>query len=322
MMRALVEDCSRLPGVWIDCLRDYRLPAQLAVTTPRTTIHNVRSAGEERELLSRLTRCNDWTIVIAPELEGHLLQRVQWIEQYGGRLLSPNSAFVALTSDKHATASYLEERKVAVPRGTVCHGGQMPPCCESFPAVIKRCDGAGSTQMQFVATPDDLPRALPAGIAWRIEQFCPGRPASVSVLCGQSGPILLPASWQLFSGADRFMYIGGETPLPAEFGRRAWRMARTACDALPPVTGYVGLDIVLGDCPDGSRDVVIEVNPRITTSYLGVRQIVENNLVEAMLRVASGRPVELSFAARTVRFLVEDFFFPPKDEVQGSEART
>ena len=48
----------------------------------------------------------------------------------------------------------------------------------------------------------------------------------------------------------------------------------------------------LGDAADGSRDFAIEVNPRLTTSYVGLRALAEFNLADAMLKVAAGEDVE------------------------------
>ena len=57
---------------------------------------------------------------------------------------------------------------------------------------------------------------------------------------------------------------------------------------MPPTVGYVGVDLVLGREPDGSEDVVIEINPRLTTSYVGLRAAARTNLAEAMWQVAQG----------------------------------
>ena len=66
--------------------------------------------------------------------------------------------------------------------------------------------------------------------------------------------------------------------------------------------GYLGVDLVLGEAADGSDDVVIEINPRLTTSYVGLRALARENLAAAMLDVASGRTPRLSFADRQLEF--------------------
>jgi predicted ATP-grasp superfamily ATP-dependent carboligase len=63
---------------------------------------------------------------------------------------------------------------------------------------------------------------------------------------------------------------------------------------MPPSRGFVGVDLVLGHASDGSEDVVIEINPRVTTSYVGLRRALEQNLAELMLDVVQGTAVEVS----------------------------
>ena len=81
----------------------------------------------------------------------------------------------------------------------------------------------------------------------------------------------------------------------------AKRLARQASASLPAATGFFGMDLVLG--PEGPEsDVVIEVNPRLTTSYLGLRLLARQNLAAVMLAVAEGRDAELSFGSQRVEF--------------------
>lgn len=58
--------------------------------------------------------------------------------------------------------------------------------------------------------------------------------------------------------------------------------ARAAVGALPGLRGHVGVDLVAA--PD--RCVVIEVNPRLTTSYVGLRRVLRANLAELVWRAA------------------------------------
>ncbi|MFL5341148.1 MAG: hypothetical protein ACJ8F7_13455, partial [Gemmataceae bacterium] len=48
---------------------------------------------------------------------------------------------------------------------------------------------------------------------------------------------------------------------------------------------------------------VIEINPRLTTSYIGLRELAETNLAEVMLRLAEGRePPPIRWRPGTVEF--------------------
>ncbi len=70
--------------------------------------------------------------------------------------------------------------------------------------------------------------------------------------------------------------------------RRATELADRALEALPAALGYVGVDLVLGKAADGSEDYVIEINPRLTTYYVGLRAASEDNLAAALLANAGG----------------------------------
>jgi predicted ATP-grasp superfamily ATP-dependent carboligase len=64
----------------------------------------------------------------------------------------------------------------------------------------------------------------------------------------------------------------------------------------------LGVDLVLGHDPSGSDDVVIEINPRLTTSYVGLRALSDGNLAAAMLAIAAGHDVELSWQEGSIEF--------------------
>ncbi|MBX9787278.1 MAG: ATP-grasp domain-containing protein [Pirellulales bacterium] len=112
----------------------------------------------------------------------------------------------------------------------------------------------------------------------------------------------LPPCQQHLSSDGRFAYLGGSTPIEPALAARAERLARQAVAVLPGLWGYVGVDLVLGERPDGGDDVVIEINPRLTTSYLGLRKLAHDNLATALLDVAAGRSPRLRFGSRSVCF--------------------
>jgi len=92
-------------------------------------------------------------------------------------------------------------------------------------------------------------------------------------------------------------------PLPPALAERAVRVARMAVDVVPGLLGYVGVDVVLGPV----EDWVIEINPRLTTSYLGLRMLAEDNLAEMMVRAAQGTQVEAPrWRGGIARFSVEE----------------
>ena len=68
-------------------------------------------------------RSADWTMLIAPETSGALLQRSILVESVGGHLLSPSSACIKIAGNKQATAELLSAAGVPIPRGRIARLG-------------------------------------------------------------------------------------------------------------------------------------------------------------------------------------------------------
>jgi tyramine---L-glutamate ligase len=300
-----------------------RLPPAGCVTRWRDQRHS------EREDFEQAARWADLTVIIAPEFAGILAARHDWAKAAGARVVGCSRQLIDLASDKHRTAQHLAQRGVKVPCGQLLAGGEPLPRDFSYPAVLKPVDGAGSLDVRLLEGPDDLAAVPPAGQAWRLERFCPGMAASVALLCGPGGARALPACRQLLGSvhaasvhagsvhagsvhagsADSadiqiapFTYCGGQLPLMPALDTRAQRLAEEAVATLEEACGWLGIDLVLGNDPDGADDVVVEINPRLTTSYLGLRRLACGNLASGLLAVAQGQPAELSFRSEPLQF--------------------
>jgi predicted ATP-grasp superfamily ATP-dependent carboligase len=102
------------------------------------------------------------------------------------------------------------------------------------------------------------------------------------------------------TGDGRFSYQGGSLPLPPAEALRVRQLARRVVAALPPFRGYLGIDVIVGSSSDGSLDHVIEINPRLTTSYVGVRAAAQQNLAAVMLALASGGRPKLTYRSDAI----------------------
>jgi predicted ATP-grasp superfamily ATP-dependent carboligase len=245
---------------------------------------------EEQASFRRTCRSCDWTLVIAPETGGILLDRCRVVEQVGGRLLGPSSAAVRLTGDKWETARHLSNHGIPTPRCDLWRQGVE--LAMAFPLVCKPRRGAGSQATFLVRDRMDLARCVDEAAnegftgEFVVEPFVAGRAVSVAFLIGPNNRVALPAVEQRLSNDGRFRYLGGRLPLEPDVDDRARRLAGRALASVPELLGYVGVDLVLGAIAAG--DTVIEINPRVTTSYVGLRALAEDNLAAALLSIASG----------------------------------
>jgi tyramine---L-glutamate ligase len=115
---------------------------------------------------------------------------------------------------------------------------------------------------------------------------------------------LMPAE-QCIADDGRFTYRGGRLPLRASLHDRAVHVAQAAIQGVSGLQGYVGVDLILGAAEDGSEDHAIEINPRLTTSYIGLRRLCRGSLAQAWLDVLGGREVMLKWRQSVVEFGAE-----------------
>ncbi len=162
-------------------------------------------------------------------------------------------------------------------------GSRTPACvATSFQLVDKRHLGDGRHGNRLILHCRQVGNLSP-----RVAQpFCNGQPASIAFLIGPHDTVALPASFQLISTDGQFCYGGGLVPIAPELAARAETLGRSALAGLPGLLGYVGVDLILGE----DEDFAIEINPRLTTSYVGVRALLDGNLAELILKIATGSP--------------------------------
>ncbi len=294
MLCAIVEDFSRIAGVEVATTWDARLGSP---PFRRAQVLEVKSPADEMGHFRRLATDCDATLVIAPEFDGILLNRCRIVEELNGRLLGSNSRAVALCADKLRLAVHLREAGIAtIPaEELVCDTSSLnseESQAPRFPAVIKPRDGAGSQDTYLVHNADEFELLRrerfsdvePRRFIW--QPYIVGRTASVALCFAPSRravEILVPAEQRL-SSDGRFRYLGGRIPfrLP-DIDRVAIQTAALgACRSVPGLCGYVGVDLILPEAAP-HQPVVVEINPRLTTSYLGYRALAENNLAEWML---------------------------------------
>ena len=292
MLGALLHDGLRADDLELTLLLDgaVDVPLTPGIGPGRVTVIRVPD-GEERHCLAEAAAAADWTMVVAPETNGILADRVALARAAGGRVAGADGPFITLAADKQATALALAAAGVAVPAGVLLPAGARLPDAFRRPAVAKALDRCGGDGLVVVPRGADLPPAL---IPRRVEAFVAGTPVGVSCLCGPTETIVLPPVRQRFSTGIHPGYLGGDLRLESLPRNRAMALARRAIHGLESPSrrarGWVGVDMILGDREDGGDDRVLEINPRMTTSFVGLSTLGSASLLRAMLAVVAGGP--------------------------------
>jgi tyramine---L-glutamate ligase len=268
------------------------------------------AAPVSQESFEEMCKLSDWTILIAPAFDNCLSHLAESVHRAGGHLLVPSLDAIRLTSDKLNLFNHWRSHQIPTPATSE----RDPTACEAFPVVWKPRDGAGSNMTFLLNSAQGVARAkaIVATEGHRgpmiFQEYISGEAASIAFLCGPCGNMpLLPAS-QLLSHDGRFSYQGGKIPLAQDLAERAVKLGQQAVDCIPGLRGYVGVDLVLGSAEDRSRDYAIEINPRLTTSYVGLRRLADFNLAEAMLKTATNSvQVAMKWRAERIHFKPNGF---------------
>ena len=300
MLSALAIDLTRCGHEVHSCL-DQNASAdplfqRLSMSCPQLRVCPVDIQWQEHWIEVAL-QC-DRTIVIVPELHQQLELIVQSLRSAGAAVVASSQRFLQTTSDKWETANHFHESGVCHPatqsltqyKLSKSFGKELDG---TLPVTLKRRDGAGCAGMMHFVSQRMLLARLESpdanelnGEDWIVQQWHVGQSVSMAIMAGDEWTVvgaveqsieLLPAALSSASNTYEYSnvsYLGGSGPLTIVPNESLDRLAIHVRDALPSgAAGWIGIDFII---PISMRDendlIVIEVNPRLTTSYLGYRQ--------------------------------------------------
>jgi len=274
MLRALVNDLTAIPGVEVTVLRDARLPADLPAT-----IHSVGEADAFWPIFRRAAGEADAVWPIAPEQGGILAGITREVIRCGRTLLGCRPEAVKIATSKRATAEVLSRAGIPV---VPVYADESSVPGEVNDIVVKPDDGAGCQDTRLFQDRAELRNWLQAhpDPKWIFQPFVRGDARSLSMLCCDGRARLLACNRQKVEIADgAFRFDGVSVNAVSDRDGRYAEFASRVALALPGLWGYCGADFV----ETAGGPVVVEVNPRLTTSYAGLHRAVGLNPAELVL---------------------------------------
>jgi predicted ATP-grasp superfamily ATP-dependent carboligase len=292
MLSAQLGDACALPDVQVRSLLDTRLNLSLpgAVELRRVAVGEFAAAFDE---------ALDWAEAVwltAPESQGALEDLSRRALAAGRRLLGCAPPTVRIAASKRATVLCLARAGVPVVPTVTC-AGDLP----AGPLVVKPDDGAGCQDTRRFAARAPAERwAVRLGASAVFQPWLEGSPGSLSLLCAEGRARVLAVNRQHIARRGEELRFEGVTvnALPDEHDQYQALAERIAA-ALPGLWGHVGVDFV----HTAEGPVVLEVNPRATVSYAGLRRALGRNPAAELLALPAlpgpthgGVPVELRLA--------------------------
>jgi tyramine---L-glutamate ligase len=234
---------------------------------------------------SLLSRC-DAALIIAPETNGILARLTAQAEIAGKTILGSSASATATAGDKAACGMLFIRAKLPTPKTRMAGFASADRIAKQMgcPLVVKPVDGIGSEGVFRLNRISELPAILDlirkATDHDRIllQSYVDGIHASVSLMVSSGRCLPLSLNCQLMETGLKFQYLGSRVPFNHPARNEAMALADSAARLIPGLHGYVGVDMVLTE--DGPR--LIEINPRLTTSYIGLRQVAQANLAQVI----------------------------------------
>jgi hypothetical protein len=233
----------------------------------------VPGTGDLGEEIACIAPQCDMGLVIAPD---PLLARYTQILEQHTHNLGCGFMTVALCANKVQTEKILR-----------LHNVPVPPEASAGKRVIKPVKGCGANGVRISDGP--------AGAGEFSQQFIDGGHFSVSMVASRvigdaclyfSGnpPLALAVNRQYIeTGNDGAIhYRGGETPVHPPREAEIIDVAKKVAEVLG-CQGYCGVDVVVAD-----KVYVVDVNPRITTSLVGIAACMKEEIAEILVAASKG----------------------------------
>jgi predicted ATP-grasp superfamily ATP-dependent carboligase len=293
MLRTLISD-FKAAGHSVTTLLDSRI-ARVKPPIDADCVVSVFSSQEAQVNLEKISESADAAYVIAPETDGVLQSLVEIVEQTGAVSLNCPARVIEKVSDKvgfyefmrkfglplpetkmFSVADDLKEIKKAI-RGSL-----------NFPLIFKPSNGVSCCGLSVVRNEEQVAGAVDkikresSNKHFLVQELIKGAAASVSLVStgNDAVPISLNRQDVTIETPEACSgYSGGSVPFANPLRAEAFKVAEKIVKSFPDFRGYLGVDFVLTK----DEAVAIEVNPRLTTSYVGLRRVVNFNPAQAII---------------------------------------
>ncbi len=274
MLHALLADLQEIDDMEVVTCRDSRLPslAESGIS--------IKEDDDVHAVWLELMREADWIWIIAPESKGELLRLVELARTCSGRVIACSSAAIRLTSSKMKTYKTLHRQKLIVPETRYLTDELLD---SDTGWVVKPDDGAGSENCYLFEDEKTIRRFAQTAAASQnfIQQrFINGSHLSLSAVFAYNRVSLLSCNHQeiipdasVLSSKVIRQQVGDDC-------ENSFKMlVENIAKQIPGLRAYVGIDLVLND----QGPVVLDINPRLTTSYAGLSALLGFNVAELIL---------------------------------------
>lgn len=288
MLHALLDNLTKLDSLEVTVMLDWRLDDSADIPGINTAL--IRPEHDATEEFSKLAKQCDLVWPIAPEFDGILQNLCQTVESLGKRLLTSSAAAIAVAGNKFKTYRLLNRNQIATVPTQMLDDSYSQPLDRLGTGgewIIKPVDGVGCADSYVVTNRQDVEQMTAHKKQYIIQPHLQGKKTSLSCLFKQGRAWLICANLQRFEFINRQYHLAeiavNHHPDSGEYQQLIDKIAL----ALPELWGYAGIDLI----ETAEQTWVLEINPRLTSSFAGIYDALGINIVEAVLQLVHGDPI-------------------------------
>lgn len=300
-------------GVKVLVMLDSRVNGSVDTAGFDTVI--IEPEHNSHEEFVRLALLCDVVWPVAPESDDILQTLCQTVEMLGKRLLTSPADAVAVTGNKFNTYQHLKQHQIATVPTRIFNDtdwvnesdrqdfaqeftriNAANPVSKAGQWLVKPVDGVGCTDSYILVDRQDFEQMRSRKGCYVIQPHIQGKKTSLSCLFKEGRGWLLCVNLQQFNIINQ-QYQLSKIVVNYDSDIRVYQdLVDDIARALPELWGYAGIDLI----ETVEQRLVLEINPRLTTSFAGISAALGINVAKNILQLLEGKPTLKAVCNRPV----------------------
>ncbi|MFX1259295.1 MAG: ATP-grasp domain-containing protein [Promethearchaeota archaeon] len=294
MLRSIIADFKSL-NFEISTLLDYR-GISYKNFLKADIIKRVKANEDYLIKFKEEVKKSEYCFIIAPEFSGILYNLTKIVKDNNKKILSEDLDGIKLGTSKLETYEFFKACKVNTPSTFLISKKKknfnLDSLIQKFkqlncPIIIKPEDGVGAENLFYFENEKQITKffkdsneRLDIKRNYILQEFIEGRDLSISLIGTSNNPIVLSINTQHLNIKNinrESEYLGGSSPAE-NYEEIIEDLAKNLENLdLSKFSSYYGIDFIR----KANKSIYfIEINPRLTTSYIGIRNIIDYNPAE------------------------------------------
>ena len=271
MVNAVSSDFLAIDGINIYVLRDRRLQNTEILDGPFIITVEKDYAKSIDEIADSI----DAMLIIAPETENILLNLCKKYSGYNFNLLNSVPESIALTTNKYQTFLFLNKFSInQIPTYLIDEIDNI----EAEKIIAKTKDGVGCENIIIFENLRDVKKQNLSN-NYIYQPYMSGKHVSLSLLCWGGESLILTVNEQ--SLVEEKNTLNLERCIVNAFPHDEFiGFIKQLATAITDLKGYIGVDLIITN----DEIFLVEINPRLTTSYVGIRDALGVNPAQLILK--------------------------------------